>query len=287
MTVDETPLPLVGQSRTMRALAARAGELQRDVTRPVLLVGARGLGKRYLAERIHRGSALASAPLHVIDARRDGEDALRAAIDAAADGGVLLLRHVERLSLAAQVMLDERTGGRSGVGRLMATTTADIVARVTSREFIEPLYYRLYAWPMLLPPLADRTAEDLVELAESVLRQTADADGDLPVRLAPGAHELLAAHPWPENLRELEATMALAQLRARGEGVIGPAHLSMRTADAAPPATASLAEIERWHLLRALATFQGNRTHAARSLGISRMTLITRLKLFSDEAPTP
>lgn len=281
----ETPLPLVGTSSVMRALAARADELQRDVTRPVLLVGARGLGKRYLAQRIHLASRLAAQPLLVVDARRDDDATLRAVLDQAARGGTVLVRHVEQLTPAAQALLDQRTDARSGVARLMATTTADIVARVTNGAFVESLYYRLHAWPMLLPPLAERGIEDLVALAESVLRQTADGDDDLPVTLAVAAHGALGTHDWPENLRELEATLALAQLRARNAASVGLEHLSLRADDAgAPPPSASFADVERWHLLRALATFRGNRTHAARSLGISRMTLISRLKGFLDES---
>ena len=283
MTTDATPLPLVGESGTMRALAARMAELQRDVTRPVLLVGARGLGKRYLAERIHRASSLAAAPLMVLDASRDGDGALGILLQTVPRGATLLVCHIEQLSLAAQQLLDQRSGPQGVLARLMATTTADIVSRVTQREFIEALYYRLYAWPMLLPALGGRSPEDLVALAGAVLMQTADGDAALPVLLDAAAQRLLVQQEWPENLRELEATLALAQLRARGSSTIGAAQLTMQSADAAPPASASLADVERWHLLRAIATFKGNRTHAARSLGISRMTLIGRLKLFADE----
>ncbi len=283
MTADATPLPLVGESGTMRALAARMAELQRDVTRPVLLVGARGLGKRYLAQRIHLASSLASVPLLTFDANRDSEGALGTLLQRAPRGATLLVCHIEQLSPTAQQLLDQRSGPQGVVARLMATTSADIVSRVTQREFIEALYYRLYAWPMLLPALTDRTAEDLVALAGAVLLQTADGDAALPVMLDAAAQQLLVQQEWPENLRELEATLALAQLRARGSATIGASQLTMQSADAAPPASAPLAVVERWHLLRAIATFKGNRTHAARSLGISRMTLIGRLKLFADD----
>lgn len=286
MSRDTTPLPLVGQSSTMRVLAARMEELQRDVTRPVLLVGARGLGKRYLAQRIHNASSLAAAPLLVLDARRDGIDALDALLESAPRGAALLVRHVEQLTPAAQVLLDQRTGPQGTIARLLATTTADIITRVTQREFIEALYYRLYAWPMLLPALVDRTADDLIELAELVLAQTADTDAELPATLSGAARELVVRHPWPENLRELEATLALAQLRARGSASVGAMHLTMQADGAAPASTSSLADVERWHMLRAVATFKGNRTHAARSLGVSRMTLISKLKLYAGEEPS-
>ncbi len=280
MTVD-VPLPLVGPSITMRSLAARAEELRRDVTRPVLLVGARGLGKQYLARRIHLASSMSAQPFLVLDARDADDTAVRHLLDGAVPGSTVLVRHVDKLSAAAQALLDQRTSDRGRIARLMATTTGDIVSLVTAGRFLESLYYRIHAWPMLLPALADREADDLVALAQAVLAQTADEDGDLPVTLDPSAGILLRAHAWPDNLREMEATMALAQLRARGAPSIGVEHLSLQAGDATlPPADAALADVERWHLLRALALFKGNRTHASRSLGISRMTLISKLKLF-------
>ena len=282
---EETPLPIVGPGVGMRALAARAAELQRDVTRPVMLVGPRGLGKQFLAQRIHHASSLATQPLVVLDARGATDDAIRAALNDAAANATLLVRHVEQLTIAAQRLLDERTGTRNSVARVMATSTGDVVARVTAGLFLESLYYRLHAWPMLLPALAEREHGDLVALAQAVLAQTADADSDLPVALDADATAMLLAYDWPDNLRELEAALALAQLRARGTTAIGPSQLSLRGADDnVPPADTSIADMERWHMLRALAAHSGNRTHAARSLGVSRMTLITKLKLFHDEA---
>jgi DNA-binding NtrC family response regulator len=279
------PLPLIGQGVALRALAARAEELRRDVSRPVLVVGARGLGKQFLAQRVHAGSSLAGQPLLVFDARRSSEGALRQLLDGATRGSSLLIRHVEQLSMSEQALLDERSGVRSGIARLMATATDDVVARVTAGVFHESLYYRLHAWPMLLPPLASRDDSDLLLLAHAVLIHTADADNELPTALAAAAGALLTAHAWPDNLRELEATLALAQLRARGAAAVGASHVSLQTADGTlPPADAPMADLERWHLLRALSAHKGNRTHAARSLGISRMTLIGKLKLFSDEA---
>jgi DNA-binding NtrC family response regulator len=267
----------------MRALAARADELQRDVTRPVLLVGARGLGKHYLAERIHRASSLAAQPFVALDARGATDAALRRLLDDAPTGSTVLIRHVDQLAPAAQHLLDQRTNDRGRIARLMATTTEDIVGRVTAGLFVESLYYRLHAWPMLLPALAQRDADDLLALATAVLRQTADADPDLPLAVDPAAAVRLRQHSWPDNLRELEATLALAQLRARGAPAIGITHLALHAGDATVPgADASFATVERWHLLRAVALFKGNKTHAARSVGISRMTLISKLKLFDD-----
>lgn len=276
---DVAPLPLTGTSMTMRALVAREAELRRDTSRPVLLVGARGLGKHMLALGIHAGSVLARQPLLEFDARHGTEAELAHCITGAPDGASLLVRHVEQLTLTAQQLLEERTGARQRIVRLLGTTTGDIVALVNASAFREALYYRLHAWPMSLPPLADREAGDLLALAEAIVGQTADGDGELPVRVDESGARWITTQPWTENLRELEATLALAQLRARGQPAITAAHVGTASADGdVPPPAASMADVERWHLLRALALCRGNRTHAARQLGISRMTLITRLK---------
>ncbi len=274
-----TPLVLVGPSATMRALAARGEELSRDVTRPVLIVGARGLGKQHLAQRIHAASSLAGAPSLTIDARHVPAGALHALLSVDLRSTSLFVRHIQRLSLADQMVLSDRTQGQQGSARLIATSAEQLVGLVTSGVFSEELYYRVHAWPMLLPALAEREHTDLLALVRELLKQTADGDDTLPQTLDTAASDRVATHPWPDNLRELEATVALAQIRARGHPSITTAHLSIAPDELnVPPDTASLAEVERWQLLRALALHSGNRTHAARTLGISRMTLISRLK---------
>ena len=135
--IGETPLPIVGPGMAMRALAARAAELQRDVTRPVMLVGPRGLGKQFLAQRIHQASSLSAQPIAVLDARGVTDDAIRSALNDAAANTTLLIRHVEQLTIPAQRLLDERTRTRNSVARVMATSTGDVVARVTAGLFLE------------------------------------------------------------------------------------------------------------------------------------------------------
>ena len=284
---DETPLPLIGSGIAMRALAARAEELRRDVTRPVLIVGARGLGKRFLAQRIHSGSRLGAQPLVVLDARHLTDATVAAALHDASPGTSVLVRHVDHLSLHAQQLLDERTGEQTSIVRVLATATGDIVARVTAGEFRESLYYQLHAWPLMLPALADRDAADLLALASTLLAQSADGDPALPCALDTAAADLLVAQPWNENLREFEASLALAQLRARDEAAIAPRHLPLAQDETfVPSVDVSLSTIGRWHMLRVLQACRGNRTRAARQLGISRMTLISRLKIADDPVGT-
>ena len=278
---DGTPLPLAGPGVTMRALAARAEELRRDVTRPVLVIGARGLGKRYLAERIHAGSSLAAASMQVIDARHSGDPAALETLRTMVTG-VVLVRHVDRLTPAAQTLLEAQVAAKR-VTRLLATSRTELLDHAGTGTFRATLGYELQGWPLLLPALADRDADVRMALAVAVLRQTADGDDTLPAALDATAATLLMTWPWQDNLREFEATLALAQLRARGSIAVSAAHLALpRGSSLVPAASAPMADVERWHLLRALAECQGNRTHTARQLGISRMTLIGRLRAISE-----
>lgn len=287
MSTDETPLPLVGASAIMRALVARAEELARDVSRPVLLVGPRGLGKSWLAQHIHASSALAAQPLVRLDARRQDDAALVRALEAVPERGAILVQHVDHLSLASQLVLDARSRDAKRSLRVFATTAEDIVALVNAGRFSEGLYYRLHGWPMLLPALAERDRDDLLALARAVLQQTAEGDASLPVTPDAEATASLLRHAWPDNLRELEAVLVLAQLRSRGADTIPAAALAMPVDGHRPPAAdAPMAEVEEWHLRRALERHGGNRTHAARSLGISRMTLISKLKPTGDDPAT-
>jgi DNA-binding NtrC family response regulator len=280
-----TLLPLVGSSAVMRALQARTQDLTRDVSRPVLVVGARGLGKLVIAQHIHAASTLSAYPLVRLDGAHITSDALRTAFASVVPHSVLLLRHIDHLSLEAQDILNEFTTDRSRIERVIATATGDMVARVTAGTFSEALYYRLHAWPMIVPALAERERGDVRMLAETLLAQTADDDTELPVQINELCLDALSAYNWPDNLRELEATLALAQLRARHASVLTGDHLPLPASAApAPPESLSMADLERWHLLRVLLWHNGNRTRAALSLGISRMTLISKLKGFADSS---
>lgn len=284
---SEVPLPLLGRSPAMRALNARVDELQRDSSRAVMILGAHGMGKRYLAQRLHQASALSAAPFLRFDPRRESVAVLQALVSGATPRTTLLVSHIDALSHEGQRVLDAGTGARSAVARLMATTAEDIAALVTAGTFLESLYYRLFAWPMVLPSLAEREEADVLLLAHAVLEQTADGDDSLPVMLNAEAATDVARYAWPGNLREMEATLALAQLHARGAGTVALGHLPIRRGAVAVPASAaSLADVERWHLLRAVELFRGNRTHAARSLGLSRMTLISKLKQYGEQGDT-
>ena len=273
---------------------------------PVLLTGETGTGKSVVARAIHFGSArrdgelvsinCAALPEGLIEAELFGHE--RGAFTGAGEGreglfemaehGSLLLDEIGEMPLALQSrllhVLDDgavrRVGGRTSRRvdfRLLAATNSDLDLAVRERRFREDLYYRLDVLRIQLPPLCER-ADDISELAAHFLSRIGGADA----RLAPGEERLLAAYPWPGNLRELRNVLERAWL-LRGDGPVRPsAFLGGASAPAsndpeAPPLS-PLAAVERAHVERVVRHTEGNLTRAARILGISVSTLRRKLK---------
>ena len=134
-----------------------------------------------------------------------------------------------------------------------------------------------------VPPLRDRL-EDLMPLVQHFLAKHARTSGRSPNRLDSAAMEALRRHDWPGNVRELENAIERALVLGRGE-VLGvgdlPASARGRGAPAAPATSAaSLADVEREHIVRALGGVGGNRAAAARVLGVDRKTLYRKLRQY-------
>ncbi|MEZ6019039.1 MAG: sigma 54-interacting transcriptional regulator [Planctomycetota bacterium] len=166
--------------------------------------------------------------------------------------------------------------------RLISASHADLGARVGEGHFREDLFYRLAVVVLEVPPLRERP-EDLLPLAELFVRQTSRTEK----RLSPEAIDRLRAYPWPGNVRELRNAMARAAILSVGS-VILPEHLppALREASLRPceqPGPKDLATLEKCAILDALRRHAGNRTHAAQELGISRRTLLYRLKEYGFE----
>ena len=117
----------------------------------------------------------------------------------------------------------------------------------------------------------------------SLMESTRSASCSAAV-LGPEVQERLAAHPWPGNIRELRNVLERALLGARGAAALEVEHLgsdlAARTADPARQAPVSLEEVERRHIERTVRRHGGNRTHAAEELGISRATLINKIRAY-------
>ncbi len=285
---------------------------------PVLILGPSGAGKELVARLIHQWSPRASGPWvaancaglpeSLIESELFGhtKGAFTGAGEArqgffrAAHQGTLLLDEIGELPLHLQPKLLRalESGEITPVGsdrpvtvdvRLIAATNRDLAEAVRAGRFRDDLYYRINVIELCVPPLADRV-DDILPLAEHFATEFTGRR----VRFSPQAEHCLLAHSWPGNVRELRNAIQRACLLSRGD-VILPQHLPPKIAMLADtPALASdprplgrLSQVERATILATLAECQGNRTHAARKLGISRRALIYKLRAMQAESGPP
>lgn len=218
-----------------------------------------------------------------------------------ASGGTVFIDELGELPLPVQgkllrVLQDrefERVGGTQTVQvdvRIVAATHRDLAQMVREGKFREDLYYRIKVVELVLPALRDRGPEDLERIARHFIATATRKHhlGHEP-KLSQSALDRLKAWSWPGNVRELENCIESAVVLCDGE--ILPEHLPLPETSRLPPPPASiahasmegatvlpLAEIERRHILAVLDRAQGNRTQAAKWLGIGRNTLSRKLK---------
>jgi transcriptional regulator with PAS, ATPase and Fis domain len=219
-----------------------------------------------------------------------------------ADSGSLFLDEIGDLDATLQPKLlrvlegkgFRRLGGTDEVNvdvRLITATSKDLVNEVTAGSFREDLYYRLSVMPIFLPPLRARAREDVIELIAHVLDELHKSLTDAPAQLSDLALDRLLRYPWPGNIRELRNVLERAMIMGRGSASIGVEHLPVEVREASGAGVEhhvprSLSEVERTHIERTLKAHEGNRTRAARELGISRATLIKKIKEFGLGART-
>ena len=303
---------IVGESKGMQLLYDRIlAASTTDAT--VLLRGESGTGKTLVARAIHDNSDRQGGPLvHVdcttlpaglIESELFGHE--RGAFTGAdrrvegkvelADGGTLFLDEIGDLPLALQGKLlrflqeraFERLGGRQTLRadvRVVSATNADLEAQLAAGRFRRDLYYRVRVVELVIPPLRDRGPRDIQRLAEHFLDVYARRHRRKLRGFSPQTLARLQQHSWPGNVRELEHCIESAVVLSRATELIEPEHLSLPGGHAPPsaetgyPPGTPLAEVEREHIRRTLASCDGNRTEAARLLGIGRNTLARKLK---------
>jgi two-component system response regulator AtoC len=275
----------------------------------VMVTGESGSGKDALAYFIHARSARAGQPLVKIDCATLPADLLEAelfgyergaftgATEAkpgrleSAHRGTLVLDEITHLSLDAQAKLlrvienreFERLGGRKTIeidARLIALTNADLKNAVDRRAFRDDLFYRLNVVQIRVPPLRERR-KDLEELSRGFVRVYAAKHGRAARKLSGEAQQLLLAYDFPGNVRELANIIERAVI-VSGDAQIEAVDLpeSIRVAAAQlgrKNRRPTLAEIEADYIRETLAATKGNKTEAARILGISRKNLYERL----------
>jgi transcriptional regulator with GAF, ATPase, and Fis domain len=216
-----------------------------------------------------------------------------------ADRGTIFLDEIGELGPGMQVKFlrvlqngaFERVGGESTVkvdARLVCATNRDLATDVESGRFRSDLYFRLCVVPITVPPLRER-ASDIPALAEHFLkrRDLTGAHRDTESMLAPETLDVLCRYRWPGNVRELENAIRFAIIRARG-GVILPDHLPVtvrgsREPRVPAPTTRIRSGLTTDDVRQALVTTDGNRSQAARVLGVSRATLYRFLSAHPDE----
>jgi transcriptional regulator with PAS, ATPase and Fis domain len=210
---------------------------------------------------------------------------------------VLFLDEVSEMSLSAQAkflrVLQEREFQRLGGTRLLkanirviAATNRDLRKAVERGEFREDLFYRLGVFDILIPPLRARPA-DIVPLSETFLQEIGRSFGRPPVGLTRDARQALLQHDWPGNVRELRNILERAAILCEG-ALIDTNHLALQSGNRSLRSdTTDLGVVERTTITKVLHECRGNKTRAARRLGLSRTQLHLRVRKYRlEEAAT-
>jgi len=286
----------------------------------VLITGESGSGKEVVARSLHRQSRRGDKPFMAINcaampealleselfghARGAFTDARQAhsGLLAEAHGGTVFLDEIGDMPLGLQPKLlrvvQERTvrplGSTTEVAidvRFIAATNLDIESAVEERRFREDLFFRLNVIRLELPPLRARPA-DILPLAQHFMQRFAATAGKQIDAISPAVAERLLTYPWPGNVRELqnciERGVALARFTELGiddlpERVRLHKNTDVVVAGSDPSELLRMEEIERRYILHVLNAVQGNKTAAARILGIERKTLYRKLEQFRAE----
>ncbi|MBI3981447.1 MAG: sigma 54-interacting transcriptional regulator, partial [Gemmatimonadetes bacterium] len=180
-----------------------------------------------------------------------------------------------------------RLGGTREIttdARLIAATNRPIEQAVEDGAFREDLYYRIAVSIVRLPPVRERTREDRLHLIHQMVAELANELPGAAVDVASEALDRLVTYPWPGNVREMRNVIERAMIMARNAEAIRvehlPGELRGRGRAAKVRRVAPLDEMERDHISQALRLHDGNRTRAAKDLGISRVTLLKKIEKF-------
>lgn len=308
-SVPEETNYLEGQSEAARQLYTYV-KLVAPTSMSVLINGASGTGKEYVAKRIHQLSKRSEKPFVAIDCgaipkelaaseffgHKKGsftgaiEDKVGAFIEA--DGGTIFLDEIGNLSYDVQVqllrVLQERRVKPIGTTtevkvdvRLIAATNEDLKAAIKSGAFREDLYHRINEFTIYMPHLCER-GEDIPLFANFFLDQ-ANRELEKPVPgFLPEAMERISQYTWPGNLREMRNIVMRAALLAQGNP-IRVEHLGIDMNIDKPINILHDPDSERTKIVSALQKCSGNKSKAAAMLGIDRKTLYNKLKLYQIE----
>lgn len=274
----------------------------------VLITGANGTGKEYVAHRIHQLSRRSDKPFVAIDCGAlfkelaaselfghikgsfTGAVSDKAGAFIEANGGTLFLDEVGNLSYDVQVQLlraiQERkirqVGSTKEVEvdvRIVCATNKNLLKAIADGEFREDLYHRINEFNLEMPLLKDR-GDDILEFATFFLNQANKELERHIVGFSPEASNVMLHYSWPGNLRQMKNVIKRATLVAQGS-FITVSDLGSEFSSAQPVMTLRDASTERELIIKALEAANHNKAQAARILGIDRKTLYNKLKLYN------
>jgi DNA-binding NtrC family response regulator len=308
---------MIAESDKMKEVIRLAEQVAPSNT-TALIVGESGTGKELLARAIHLNSPRSRGPFIAINCAALPENLLeselfgfeKGAFTGAAerkkgrfelaDGGTLLLDEIGRMALPLQAKIlrvvqekeFDRLGGTRTVQadvRIIAATNKDIKAQIDEGKFLEDLYYRISVFPIVIPPLRDRP-DDIMPLMRYFLERFC-ADMGKPVPKIPAeTQQALESYAWSGNVREVQNYVERAVILLHDDVLTVdhfPSSVAHKQAEKKaraerpfqlPPEGVELEELERTMLTQALERTSGNKTAAARLLGLTRATLRYRLE---------
>jgi DNA-binding NtrC family response regulator len=290
----------------MVELTQRIHVLAASDSTTVLLTGELGVGRRFVAKMIHQLSTRAGCPFLSVNSRAvpgpDLENTVFGEGDATpgileqAGTGTAFLAEVDalpagtqqRLLNALQSSCFRRTNGVADIplgARIIAGTERSLEEEVRAGRFQEDLYLRLSVVLLPIPPMRDRSVEDKTQLVHHFVTVLGRELRGHPREIDAAALAKLLDYPWPGNVRELRNVIERAIIVAGDDQEIKSHHLPVevrgRRASDGATRILSLADLERLHIERTLKFRKGNRTVAARDLGIARATLIKKIKSYN------
>ncbi|HSF30929.1 MAG TPA: sigma-54 dependent transcriptional regulator [Candidatus Tectomicrobia bacterium] len=302
--------PIITQDHRMLQVIELAREAASSKA-TVLIQGESGTGKEILARYIHANSPRSTQPFVAVNCAAIPEGLLESELFGHEKGaftgavskqvgkfewahrGTILLDEISEMPLPLQAKLlrvlqeheIERVGGRKPVPvdlRIIATTNRRLKDHTAGGKFREDLYYRLNVIPLNIPPLRDRKS-DIPLLIEHFIRKHSRGGNQALPRMSQDTIQHFLQYDWPGNIRELENMVERWLVLYQG-GFLAISHLFLNEGTAAlPPASLgkpsmSVREMERALIMETLQAMNGNRTQAAKVLGISLRTLRNKLR---------
>lgn len=307
------PSNIIGNSKPMQEVYALIHKIAKTKS-TVLLLGESGVGKELVASAIHYNNSEANAPFikfncaalpeSVVESELfghekgsfTGAEKERKGRFEEANGGTIFMDEIGELSLAMQAKLlrvlqertFERVGGNKPINvdiRVIAATNRDLTEMVKEGKFREDLYYRLYVFPIIIPPLRERFC-DVIVLAEHFVSKFTKRFGKEIKRISSPVQEMLLAYSWPGNVRELENIIERTIILSEDSTIHGydlPLYLQQPILSNMAPKkglVAKLDAVEYEMIVESLTSHKGNMSAAAEELGLTRRILGLRMEKF-------